>query len=342
MGHVPYILAMSTIAWSTFGWRELAPLPDMEGFAGSFAGVSDGALLVAGGANFPGRRPWEGGNKVWYDLIYVLEDPGGSWKVAGRLPRPLGYGVSVSCGRGVVCVGGGDSNGNSAEAFRLDWREGKLLTTRLPAMPRPIANACDAMVGNHLHIAGGQERPDSKGTLRLAWKIDLSAAEPTWAEVEPWPGTARMLAVAAVSDGAFWIAGGVDLVVGDDGQAVRKYFRDAYRYDAGRGWTRLADLPAPVTAAPSPAPADDEGFAILGGDDGEQVGIAPGEHRGFRNEILRYDLATKGWRPAGTLAAPRVTTPCVRWGTSWVVPCGEVRPGVRSPEVWSSRPGHEE
>ena len=50
MGHLPYILAMSTIAASAFGWRALAPLPDKEGFAGAFAGVSNGVLLVAGGA----------------------------------------------------------------------------------------------------------------------------------------------------------------------------------------------------------------------------------------------------------------------------------------------------
>ncbi len=324
------------------GERPPAPLPDKEGFAGSFAGVSNGALLVAGGANFPGRRPWEGGEKVWYDLVFVLEGQGGSWKVAGRLPRPLGYGIGVSHGQGLVCVGGGDATGNSAEAFRLDWREGELITTRLPPLPKPVANACGALVGDRLYIAGGQERPDSSETLKRAWTIDLSAAEPNWAEVEPWPGPARMLAVAAGCDGAFWIAGGVDLVAGDGGRAVRKYLKDAYRYDIGRGWTRIADLPFPVTAAPSPAPEDVRGFFILGGDDGAQIGVAPQEHRGFRKDILRYDLVTKTWQPSGMLTSPRVTVPCVRWGMSWVVPGGEVRPGVRSPEVLLFRPGNEE
>src|SRR4051794_14537917 len=54
-------------------WKQLPSLPDAEGFAGSFAGVSNGALLVAGGTNFPGKKPWEGGAKVWYDTVYVLE-----------------------------------------------------------------------------------------------------------------------------------------------------------------------------------------------------------------------------------------------------------------------------
>jgi N-acetylneuraminic acid mutarotase len=272
----------------------------------------------------------------------MLEGPRGSWKVAGKLPRPLGYGVSVSHGGGVVCVGGGDANENSAEVFRLDWRGGELLTTRLPSLPRPVANASGALVGDRLYIAGGQERPDAAATLRRAWTIDLSAAEPRWDEVEPWPGPGRMLAAAAGCDGAFWIAGGVDLVAGKDGQQVRKYLRDAYRYDAGKGWTKVADLPWPVTAPPSPSPADARGFTVLGGDDGAQIGVDPLAHRGFRADILRYDLASKSWRPAGRIPAPRVTVPCVSWAGAWVVPGGEVRPGVRSPEVWSFRPGNKD
>jgi hypothetical protein len=45
---------------------ELAALPDAHGFAGCFAGLSGGRLLVAGGANFPdGVMPWDGGKKTW-------------------------------------------------------------------------------------------------------------------------------------------------------------------------------------------------------------------------------------------------------------------------------------
>src|SRR5437764_854044 len=90
--------------------------------------------------------------------------------------------------------------------------------------------------GVRRHVRGGQRRPDAAATLRLAWRIDLAAAEPSWAEIETWPGPARMLAVGAACDGAFWLAGGVDLVAGTGGQPVRKYLKDAYRYDDGKGW----------------------------------------------------------------------------------------------------------
>lgn len=332
---IPAVLA---ILWGSIvmaaEWRALPALPDPEGFAGPFAGATNGALLVAGGANFPGKKPWEGGKKAWYDDVFVLEHVKGPWKFAGKLSRPLGYGVSVSH-VGVVCVGGSDALRHYADAFRLEWRDARLVTTALPALPRPVANACGALLGDLLLIAGGQESPSASVALRSAYLLDLAATAPAWKEIEALPGNGRMLAVAAAFDGAFWVAGGVELHVGDDGIVARRYLRDAYRYVPGKAWERIADLPGPMAAAPSPAPVDASGFLVLGGDDGAQVKAAPGEHRGFSKRMYRYDRAVDTWTLAGEITAARVTAPCVAWNGSWVVPSGEARPGVRSPEVWA-------
>jgi len=59
----------------SFQWSELPELPPalgqqkQIGLAGSFSGVHNGALIVAGGANFPIRPSWDGGKKVWWDDI---------------------------------------------------------------------------------------------------------------------------------------------------------------------------------------------------------------------------------------------------------------------------------
>ena len=151
-------------------------LPDKKGFAGSFAGVSNGVLIVAGGANFPDKKPWEGGKKVWYDTVFVLERPYDEWRVAGKLPRPLGYGVSVTYGDGLVCIGGSDAERHYADAFRLEWRNSKMILTKLPPLPEPVANCSGALVGDVLYVAGGLEKPDSKNTLKTAWRIDLCSA----------------------------------------------------------------------------------------------------------------------------------------------------------------------
>jgi len=317
--------------------KRLPSLPDKEGFAGSFAGVSNGVLLVAGGANFPDKKPWDGGKKRWHDSVFVLENPDGEWKLAGKLPRPLGYGVSVTHGGGIVCVGGSDIVQHYADAFRLEWKNGKLVTIKLPSLPKSVANASGALVGDTLYVAGGQGNPDAD-VLKSVYRIDLSAAEPKWTEVEAWPGGGRMLSVAVGYDGAFWLVSGVDFVPGKDEKLERRYLKDAYCYRPEKGWKRIADVPTAVVAAPSPAPTDALGFSILGGDDGFQVGVAPERHRGFSKKVLRYDSKAGKWIEAGELSAARVTVACVLWDKSWVVPSGEVRPGVRSPEVWSYAP----
>src|ERR1041385_1915466 len=70
----------STSVFSELRWTKGPAIPDREGWAGSFCGESGGAMLLVGGANFPERKPWEGGTKVWSDAVYVLENPDGAWR----------------------------------------------------------------------------------------------------------------------------------------------------------------------------------------------------------------------------------------------------------------------
>jgi N-acetylneuraminate epimerase len=333
MARVPLTLlaAVVAVAPARAACDRLASIPDADGFAGAFAGTAGGTLLVAGGSNFPGRKPWEGGTKVWHDTVFALDQPGGPWRVVGKLPRPMGYGVCASDGQGVVCVGGGDADRNFADAFRLTLRAGQLVTTPLPSLPRPMANGCGAMVGRTLYVAGGQETPTATRASAEVFAIDLSAAAPAWRAIPPCPGGGRILATAAAVDGAFWIAGGAAL-----DPTGRRYVSDAWRYD--HGWRRVADLPHPVVAAPSPAATDVGGFFVLGGDDGSQVGVPHDRHRGFGRSVLRYDAKADRWTPAGDYPAGAVTAPLVPWRGTWVIPNGEVRPGVRSPLVWAWTP----
>ena len=321
-------------SWSA-EWQQLPSLPDREGFAGSFAGVANGALLVGGGANFPNKKPWQGGEKVWYDTVFMLNSPSSEWKAVGKLPRPLGYGVSVTHRDGMVCAGGGDRDRHYAEAFRLEWKDGQLITTKLPPLPMATANCSGALVGDWLYVAGGLEQPAAARAVDKSWRIDLAADDPRWEAIAPCPGGARMLAVAAGRDGVFYLLGGAAVTAREDGKATRRYLADAYRYDSASGWRRLADLPRPIVAAPSPAPIDDDSIYVLGGDDGSQADVSPDAHRGFATTILCYKFAKDRWLTAGAMPAPRVTVPCVKWRDSWIIPGGEMRPGIRSIDVWA-------
>ena len=323
----------AAVKWN---WQRLRPLPDALGVAGPFAGVSGNALIVAGGANFPDGFPWQGGRKVWHDAVWVLASPAGDWQRAGRLPRPLAYGVSVTTQHGVVCIGGSDADRHHAEVFVLSWIGGALRTRHLPSLPRPLANAAGARLGDTIYIAGGSELPGEQSALNKLFALDFAQPQLGWQELEPCPGQPRILPVAATQEGSFFFVGGVALEP-VDGKVTRVYLRDAWRYRPGRGWKRIADLPHPLAAAPSPAPALGQShLLIVGGDDGSKLGFQPVEqHPGFSREILAYHTITDTWAPLGEVPEARATLPAVPWEGRFVLLSGEVRPGVRSPEVWT-------
>jgi N-acetylneuraminic acid mutarotase len=59
------------------------------------------------------------------------------------------------------------------------------------------------------------------------------------------------------------------------------------------------------------------------------------QHPGFAKEILAYHLNADTWTRMGEVPATQVTVPAVAWRGRYVIPNGEIRPGVRTPEVWS-------
>jgi N-acetylneuraminic acid mutarotase len=280
--------------------------------------------------------PWEGGKKAWQDELFVLETPEGQWRQAGRLPRPLGYGVSASFRGELICVGGSDATRHYADAFRLRWSEGRLAAESLPSLPIALANMSGTLVAGELYVACGVEGPGEDRATRRAFVLGLEAREPTWREIEPLPGVPRLLATAASHHGAFYVLGGVALESEGQGKSKRAYLRDAYCYRKEQGWSRIADLPEPNAAAPSPAPVVNSHILLLSGDDGSGAGFKSLEkHPGFVKTVSSFDTSVRQWSSAGDVPCSRVTTPCVEWRGRFVVASGEVRPGVRSPEVWS-------
>lgn len=318
-------------------WAKLPPLPDPTGFAGAYAGTSGQALLVAGGANFPDKLPWEGGTKVWYDTGFVLEEPQGRWRREFRLPRPGGYGVSVTAREGIICVGGSNADSHFADAFILQWDGTRVKVLDLPALPVPIANAAGALLGREVCIAGGTDAPDATRALRRFFTLHLDRRAEGWNELPAWPGPARMLPVAAAVGGSLFVAGGADLIAGADGNPKRTYLKDGYRYTPGQGWRRIADMPNCVVAAPSPAPSlDGQSFLVIGGDDGSLLNFEPrSKHPGFPKRVLRYEIIRDRWVVLTDAPVSRATLPTTFWQGSHVLVSGEERPGVRSPEVWT-------
>ncbi len=343
-----------------FSLKELPPLPDAEGFAGSFAGISENHLLVIGGANFPDKKPWDGGTKVWSDRVYALplsiprsirhgrtpthpallmnRTP---WKLAGRWTTPCGYGVSVTHHNEVLCVGGSDATQHHNSVIAVRYHNSTLTFRQLPDLPIPLANHHGTRAGNLLFISGGQTTPNSAPAESATWTLDLTQPEQGWNRLPDCPGTPRILATAATNGNDFRIIGGASLKPGPDGKPIRTWLNDAWRWSPDNGWQQLPDLPAPRVAAPSPAPNLLQSIILLGGDDGSQATSDPRSHRGFPNTTLSLSLNPPhhtAWDTTTPFTPAVVTTPTVAVDDFWIIPSGEIRPGIRSPKVWLLHP----
>ncbi len=333
---------------SLLNWYELPPVPDARGFAGSFAGVQNGALIVAGGTHFIDKMPWEGGTKLWYDTIFALEKPDGAWRVIGKLPKANGYGVSITTPEGLVIVGGGNATEHFREVF---WLKNN---APLPPLPKPCAFMAGCVLDNVIYIACGIETPTATSAMNTFWSLDLKNPNVKWQELPPCPGKPRILACMAAADGAVHLFSGAALSAGPDGKPVREWLNDAWSYtppcSGGRqsadpdgrlrssatGWKKLPAMPRASIAAPNPAPVVDEKILIIGGDDGTNANFEPkSKHPGFPRDILVFDLKSHSWSKDGVVPFSLVTTNAVLWDGQIVIPGGEARPGVRSPKIWT-------
>lgn len=331
-------------------WTDPPPaaLPDEHGFAGMFAGVlavsddhdngNGGVLLAAGGANFPEKPLIEGGPKRWSDRIFLLGAPDAAWREAEtRLPRPLGYGVSVTWRDRVICIGGNNLGGHRREVFALSLDGGDVAIEALPPLPMPMSMMSGALVGDAVYVAGGMGGDDPTRSLDAFYRLNLRRPDASWKQLPTWPGPDRCLAIAASLDGDFFLVSGMRMAPNEDGAAypVAPYLVDAYRYDPDGGvWKRLADPPRPLAASPA-LELDSHMLAVLGGLSGENLGHDLATYPRFYRGIHGYDADDDAWRWLGYLPpdTARLVAPAVKWHGRHVVISGESRPGVRSTAV---------
>ncbi|MCD2422539.1 galactose oxidase [Niabella pedocola] len=319
-------------------------IPDPEGFAGMFAGVSHQTLVAAGGANFPGKKPWEGGAKVWYADIFLLKKGAASWeKSPVSLPRPLGYGVSASYKDKVILAGGSNQQHHHREVYTLSVQNNKVVVDSLAPMPYALANMAGTIVGDVLFIAGGSLTPEGNPVKRF---LALDLKHNKWIVLEPWPGAERMNAVAAAADQCFFLFSGIQVLDTKEGKQ-RKVLEDGYCFIPqyrnglfmGGHWKVLPPMPRGVAAAPGPAPVFGKRYIVIpGGLDHQTAQHAdPLTHPGFLPDLLAYDTRQERWMVFDRLprADMRLTAPAVVWDHRCFIINGERLPGLRSNTVWS-------
>jgi SSS family transporter len=212
-------------------------------------------------------------------------------------------------------------------------------------------------VGDTVYVAGGTTGSGLKTATSLFWSLDISQIDtsaPAWQVLPPWPGPPRALPLLAAQhngeyDCLYVMSGRME----DEHEEV-VFLKDVYEFsptryrsDAGlsTAWRRRADAPRCIMGGAGIALGQSH-IVVLGGDDGalfHEADALKNAHPGFPKEALAYHTITGTWTSAGTMPASQVTTIAVRWGNDPVkdpiiVASGEIRPRVRSPQVWQVWP----
>lgn len=318
--------------FSELEWKRLAELPDAEGWAGMFAGVSNGVLIVGGGANFPEKPLWEGGPKRWTDRLFIMEPGHPGWRDATPLPKPLGYGATASLPQGMMIIGGSNAGGALADCYMLTYADGDVACRPVAPLPTALTGHAAAVMGGRVYVTGGSVAVGEQDAESRMWIYDPAAD--SWSEGAALPARGRFLHQMATIGHSIYVLGGIGIVEGENGRMAREMLTEAWCFNESAGWRRLAHLPHFCGAAPTPAPVIDGRIYLLGGDDATVKGYTPANHPGFHNQSLCYNPANDSWHDAGEVAAARAVLPCAMWNGLAVIVNGEQRPGKRSNEVW--------
>ena len=338
---VSLILAAGLVACHTETMKvtELKAIPDAayaKGVSAPFCGVAGDALVVAGGANFPDKSLLEGGAKRVYADIWACE--AGEWVHAGLLPDSTAYGATFAVDGALVLAGGNVCGVTTDKVYELTLQDGAAVLRALPPLPEPMEQCGWTRDGDRLYLVGGV------GTTGV---YACTVGEYIWTRLADLPEP-LVQPVAFASGGHLYVWGGFNpetLEVSDKGLVIPAEEPES-------PWREAPSIPDGGTfVGATGATLPDGRLAVVGGvnraifaralhntpeDRIPYLSKEPAEYQ-FRQAVYAFDPASGAWTllgadPACALAGPGVA---VRPDGGLYVAGGELKPGVRSPKLFS-------
>ncbi|MEO8821233.1 MAG: hypothetical protein ABI267_06865 [Ginsengibacter sp.] len=357
----------------TISWKKIAVIPfshaneNSLGFAGAINGVNNNVLIVAGGSNFPNGKPWEGGKKSYSNKIFILEKNGEdfTWnkKTKSILPEPIAYCGNTSTPSGIVYVGGENKKGLSNKCFLLKWNAEKNVIDikPLPDLPFALTNIAVTNIANVVYAAGGDEATCSSNRF---FSLDVNDENSVWKMLPSLPialANATAIAQSGKTGEEIFIIGGRT----KNASGISGLHNTVFAFSPEKQtWKKCADISdgkntTNLSAASGVALRENE-ILITGGDNGKTFhrietliakiaeAKSPEEkaklteeknnlvihHKGFDKNLLLYNAISNAWTKIGELPfLTHVTTTDVKWGNEIIISNGEIKPGVRTPDV---------
>ncbi len=322
-------------------WEELSELPNTMGMSGAFSGVSNGALIVAGGTNLLDKPENKGGKETWYDKIYVLPgDQSEEWITGHTINQPLAYGASVSTGKSLILLGGKNVEGYQSEVLQLTWNPVTKMVAKenLPSLPQAIAYSGAALKGSTLYVVGGQVGDEKSELSNIFLSLNLKDLETGWKELSTWDGPARRKAIiVAQSIGNItyiYIVGGEGLYKDTEGKFQATPLTDGYRYSLQyKDWKRIADSPQLITATPAVQYGQSHILVFGGSTEQKLSGVIEDKQPGSTGDLLVYHTITDTWVIKGKVPLKVKATEAVTYKGGIVLASGKISPIETTPKI---------
>lgn len=346
-----------------------------KGVSASYAALIDGKIIVAGGANFPGKLGFEGGTKALYDEIVMYNSETESWNVIGKLPEKSAYGVSIALSKeAAVWIGGNSDSASLKTAYKVMLNDGSLSLEPFVSLPVAIDNFAGCAINNKLFVAGGV----ANGIPSNSAYMLIVGMDNKWIQLPDFPGIARVQPImsAVEIDGKeyVYLLGGF---FGGDKDNAPTMLTDILRLDVQTNeWKKVgeqidSDTKQPFSLGGATAVALDNRYIIcfggvnydvfldaittqynIGNDDTlspEEKGASnlefsknymtqPIEYYNFNKECRVFDIHNGTWTIIDvTSNAARAGATMVYDGNEVALVQGELKPGVRSADTWKAR-----
>lgn len=357
-------------------WTQL-PLEGLEGnllkgVSATYAALIKRKLIVAGGANFPEKLPFEGGTKVYYNDILIFDDKQNRWEKIGQLPDSVAYGVSVPIPGGAIWMGGSIATKSLSACYKVSLPEaGSIELTPFTPLPVTMDNFAGCSVGDLVFVGGGNVDGMPSNAF---YCIDIRN-DSAWTALPDFPGIPRVQPVmAAVEEEGkthVYLMGGF---FGGDTKRKPAMATDVLRFDfTTQKWEKTGEQTDPDTEKPfslggaTATTLENRYILCLGGVNHDifleavttQYNIAhssslsdeekklqnstfskkymtqPVDYYRFNAECRVYDTKTGVWMTIDrSTNAARAGATLVSDGSVIFAVQGEVKPGVRTPETW--------
>ncbi len=328
------------------------------GFAGMVAGLHDNKLLLAGGANFPDAMPWNGGKKKYSNELYVYAKKGNRFVLQqkSKLPFSIAYAASCTTPKGILFAGGENENGLSKRVYLLKVNQSMVTTTALPDLPFAITNAAVTTIGNKIYLAGGETATAASNQFLV---LDLNDTIKGWQQLTPLPQQVSHTVLLSIATTIYFIGGRKK-----NSNGISDLYSSVFEFNIQTNqWTEKQPLPYALSAGAGAVYQNK--LLLFGGDKGatfhrteeliaainnskdanekqrltEEKAKLQTAHPGFSKEVLSYDIAKDTWQAVGDIpCATPVTTTVVQWNDCFIIPSGEIKAGVRSPNILSIKP----